>query len=159
MSRDEREREVVFRTFLIGCSEELPENKHIDIDLLRRLTGFSSGKILRLLGSMSSLGLFASLRDEHDGGHLGTSQMVVLEWHHLSKNAGGNATGIADATVLSAVGGLCEEHAIEHLRRLDFSRLSSTCPSGVATQKPPRSPRTRARKFIENALDVKNLDV
>ena len=125
MSDDERT--IVFWIFLQGCPAELPENIHINIDLLRRCTGFAPNKIKRLCAKISSLGFLSSLRDdeETDPARIGRSEMLVLEWHDLSVDNPDNATAVATAIVTEATSGYCHEHGFEALSRLDFSQLAS----------------------------------
>ena len=56
MSKDEKE--IIFQTFINGCPAELPDNIHVNVDLLfRRITDFAPTKIHRLMSGLSSLGL------------------------------------------------------------------------------------------------------
>ena len=121
------ERKVIYWIFLDGCPAELPENKHINIDLLRRCTGFTPSKIKRLLGKLQSLGFYTSLRDddETDSRHIVKAQMIVLEWHDLNAAHPGNATDVANAMIVGATDGYCAEHGLEALDRLDFSQLAT----------------------------------
>jgi hypothetical protein len=125
MSPDERKVIVVF--FIAGCPDELPENIHIELDLLRRHTGFPISKLKRLLGGLQSLGFYCLIRDgEEDDGLLGSPlQVAVLEWHHTGTEYGGNATVVANEMILGVAEDFCEDHANETLERLDFSNLAS----------------------------------
>jgi len=121
------ERRLVCTIFYHGCPAELPVNIHINLDLLRRYTGFPRSKITRLLGKTRSLGFFCSVRtgkDAHDR-YLGSSEDVALEWHCLWEKIGGNLTKMAAGMMKIATKGYCEECGILALERLDFSRLSS----------------------------------
>ena len=121
------ERFVVFQLLRNGCPAELPDNIHINIDLLRRYTDFTVQKLKRILGNLSSLGFLTSLRDddETDAARIGKSKMLVLEWHDMSLDDGGNATEVACEMIIGATSGYCEEHGIQALERLDFSQLAS----------------------------------
>jgi hypothetical protein len=130
------ERDLLFRFFLNACPAELPENVHINIDLLRRTSGFTPSKIKRLLAGLQSLGFFTKLReDDETEGHLGRYEMVVLEWHDMSITGRGNATDVANAMIVGAASGYCEQHALEALTRLDFSQLAAV--TSVADDHPP----------------------
>lgn len=119
------ERHLIFHFFLKACPAELPENVHINIDLLRRLSGVTPSKIKRLLGGLQSLGFFTMLGEgQETEGHLGRHEMLALEWHDMSVDGVGNATDVADAMIHGATSGYCELHAIEALKRLDFSQLA-----------------------------------
>ena len=122
------ERTLVIATFLHSCSAEIPDNVHATVDLLRRVTGFSEGKIARVAGGLRSLGVYAQLREEHEhDGYLGQSKTLVLEWHDMSadNNIGGNATGTAFNMLAVASDSYCADHATQPLMRLDFSALAS----------------------------------
>lgn len=119
------EREVVYMIFLHGCVAELPDNVHINIDLLRRLTRFTPTKLKRIMGGLQSLGLFSSIRDDGDEDFLGKCEILVLEWHVMKTIIGGNVTDVAFEMIRGATNGLCEEHGLEALRALDFSQLAS----------------------------------
>jgi hypothetical protein len=126
---NKEERKSIFHIFMNGCPEELPENVHIELDLLRRITRFAPSKILRLLGSIESLGFRSFLREESEEecdsdvsiGH-GQGKLVVLEWHDVSidEDVFGCATEVANAIIKGAIEGYCEEHGMEHLNKLDF---------------------------------------
>jgi hypothetical protein len=120
------ERSVIFQFFLHGCWGELPENMHINVDLLRRSTDFAPRKLKRILSNLQSLGFFTSLRDDDETeGYLGHAQMFVLEWHHMTLDTGGNATNVASEMIFGATKNYCEEHGLQALERLDFSQLAS----------------------------------
>jgi hypothetical protein len=121
----EEERSLVFDFFLHACPAELPDNVHINIDLLRRVAGFVPSKIKRLLAGLSSLGFTISLReDDETEDRIGRLEKLVLEWHDMSLEGYGDATNVANAMIIRATAGYCEEHAIEALNRLDFSQLA-----------------------------------
>lgn len=129
MSPDERF--VVAKIFEHSCPAELPDIVHINLDLLRRYTGFPPSKIKRILGSIRSLGFYSSIRDDYEDGdgYLGKSLTVVLEWHYLGVDLepedSSNATFVAHEMIAGVIEHYCDEHADETLQRLDFSRLSS----------------------------------
>ena len=125
------ERELVGLFFWFACPAELPENVHINIDLLRRLCGSTPAKIKRALGGLRSLGIFCSLRDEGEDGphaHLGTSELLVLEWNDMTAQ-GGNVTDVASAVIVGAMSGYCQEHGIDAIKRLDFAQLATATTS------------------------------
>jgi len=123
----DEERYVIFQFILHGCPAELPENIHINIDLLRRYTGFTVQKLKRILGNLQSLGFFTSFREDDDAcdQHIGKSQMFVLEWNDMSVETGDNATDIACEMIIGAMTDYCEECGLQALQRLDFSQLAS----------------------------------
>lgn len=126
------ERKLVFRIFMNGCPAELPENTHINLDLLHRITKFTPSKILRLLGSIQSLGFSSFVREEYEKYHPEgriehrEGKLVFLEWHDMSVDDDifGNATHMANEIILGATEDYCEE-CIERLHNLNFSQLST----------------------------------
>lgn len=120
------ERRLLFHFVRNACPAELPENVHINLDLLRRITGFTPGKIKRLLGGLRSLGFSASVRedDETDPAELGSTEMLVLTWDDLSLSGFEHGTALANAMIEGATENYCEEHGLEALGRLDFSQLA-----------------------------------
>lgn len=121
MSEDEKN--LVFHFFNNACPAELPENMHVNIDLLRRITGFTPSRILRLFSGMKSLGFESYLRDDNETeGRVGNEkEMLVVTWNDYTIE---DSTEIAFATLHNAQNGYCEKHALETLQRLDFSQLS-----------------------------------
>lgn len=122
------ERQVVYCTFIEGCSEELPINVHVSIDLLRRITSFTPAKILRLVSGLRSLGFWASTRDQPQSPeHLGADTLLVLEWHDMSTDSIDvrHGTAVACEMIRGAVRGYCEEHGNAALEKLDFGQLAS----------------------------------
>jgi hypothetical protein len=152
MSADERL--VVSTAFLHGCPTDLPENVHINIDLLRRITRFPPAKIKRLLSGVKSLGLSCSLRDDPDEeeGALGRSTLLVTTFSALrtSVEPGDDDTNIAVEMVQAAVEDLCESCGPKALLNADFSQLASVTAEterhrrvkkSVSKAKPRRSVR------------------
>jgi hypothetical protein len=146
MSTDERR--VLFHLILEGCPAELPENLHVNIDLLRRTSGFPPSKIRRLLTGISSLGFSSRMRaDDETPDRLGKEEMLVLEWHDMSFPGGGNKTDVMRAMVHGAMDNYCEEHGMEALERLDFSQLSTS--TAVEDIHPVEQPSTAANKRLQ----------
>ncbi len=124
------ERNVIFTVFLHGCDGELPDNIHMNIDLLRRYTGLTPIKLKQVLGGLQSLGFFCSLReDDENPEYLGSYEMVVLEWHNLRSKSSGNATKVAYTMVTGCSVDTCMRCWIEAINRLDFSQLASATAS------------------------------
>jgi hypothetical protein len=124
------ERDIVFAFFLNSCPAELPDNVHISLDLLRRVTNKPVGQIRRFLGNLRSLGFYVSYRQEvHDTNV--EEEVIVLEWCDMTTDdsVGGNATGTVDAMLRTAISEYCETHGRELLARLDFSQLASATTS------------------------------
>jgi hypothetical protein len=137
----ETERSLVFDLFEHCCPTELPDNVHINIDLLRRVSGLSPARIKRIFDRLGSLGFYASLRDGSHGLSGEPESMLVIEWHVTNVSRGGNATVVASAMLDAAVAGYCEICGREALRKLDFSQLSSA--TATTDAHPRRSRATR----------------
>lgn len=141
MSEDERS--LLYYFFRDACPAELPKNVHINIDLLRRVSGFPYNKIRRLLGGLSSLGFSTTtMAHEHPPGELGRSEMLVLEWNDFSFSGPESTTDIASAMIRGSGIGYCEEHGRMAWERLDFSQLAS---STAVIDKHPKAPRKHKR--------------
>lgn len=124
------EREVVIQAFVHGCSAELPDNIHIYIDLMRRVTGFPVAKLKRVLGGLNSLGFTCTIREEHEDAsaqakQLGQAPLFQIEWTDLSGNLDYPEMLVATEIVLGAMDGYCEECGLDAIRRLDFSQLAT----------------------------------
>ena len=130
------ERNVVFSMIRFGCPADLPQNVHIDVDFLRRLSGKPVARLKRLLGEIRSLGFKCSIRESTEeeecvhGTVLGDSYLFELNWVDLS-DVGGEypALLVASEMVAGATENYCEEHGVDFLERLDFSQLSSATAS------------------------------
>jgi hypothetical protein len=145
------ERRLVFHLVQQACPAELPENIHVNIDLLRRVSGFPPSKIRRLLSRISSLGFTTRMRiDDETLDRLGKEEMLVLEWQDFSLD-GGNNTEVVRAMILGAADNYCEEHGMEALERLDFSQLaSSTSVKDVHRTTRAPSQKTAANKRLQH---------
>ena len=121
------ERSVVFQFVLNACLEELNDNIHINIDLLRRYNGSTPQELRRILGGLQSLGFETDVRDDEETrpDNIGRSEMLVLRWHDMRYDGMGNSTDVMCATVRGATEGYCQVHAIAALDRLDFSQLGT----------------------------------
>lgn len=124
------ERNAVLCLFRFGCDVDLPENVHINADLLRRHTGKSVATLERLLGDVQSLGFTCSVRKATDRDHcvtgtiLGESYMFDLTWVDLRGIQEYPEMMVAHAMVEGATENYCEDHGGEFLDRLDFSQLA-----------------------------------
>ena len=74
------ERESIIQVFQQTCPADLPKNVHMNIDLLCRLTGFSTNKLARLFASLRSLGFYTRFRRQRqDKHHIGEDRIIVVE--------------------------------------------------------------------------------
>lgn len=123
MSSDEIK--IIFHIFVHGCSHELPENVHIDIDLLCRYCEMSPQKIRRVLSKLIPLG-FKYFERKHPSTKLKhTYQVFSVEWHNRDEVFHGNATLVASLMIDGITQGRCEKCAWTAFNNLDFSSLSS----------------------------------
>ncbi len=137
------ERDTVLSIMLLGCPAELPENLHIHIDLLRRVTGRPPVRLKRILGGLNSLGFNCSLRQQQDHEtdvHRlpGNSQEFVLKWTDLSDESDYPSLLVAREMVHGATEDYCEEHGREFLERLDFSQLAKVTASKEVHKTPAK---------------------
>jgi hypothetical protein len=120
------ERSLLFDLIINGCPGEMPNNMHINIDLLRRVSGLSPSKIKRLLFGIQSLGFHVFLReDDETEGRIGQMEMLVVEWYDMSENGLGNATDVAVAMIDGVMAICCEKCGKKALEELDFSHLAT----------------------------------
>ncbi|WP_407691048.1 TIR domain-containing protein [Rubrobacter marinus] len=129
------EREVIGLAFVHGCPEELPDNMHIYVDLLRRVTGLPPAKLKRVLGGLNSLGFTCTIREDHEdaferSAQLGQAPLFQIEWVDLVGNEFEYPEMlVATETIFGAVDGCCEACGVGAIRRLDFSHLASATVS------------------------------
>ncbi len=131
------ERDAVLALFRLGCPADLPDNVHINADLLRRATGKSIPKLKRLLGGLRSLGFHCSVREATEadidarleGELVGESYFFELDWIDFSDLSAYPSLLVAHEMVDLATENYCEEHGAEFLARLDFSQLASATHS------------------------------
>ena len=122
---------VVLKAIWFGCPVDLPDNVHINVDLLRRITGKPPARLKRVLGGLQSLGFTCRVREDrgtHDHGvpELGKSEMLELNWIDLhDDDSDYPALMVAREMVIGATDGYCEEHGWPFLERLDFSQLAT----------------------------------
>jgi len=129
------ERHVVTAIFQNGCPTELPDNVHISVDYLRRVTEFAPSRAMRVLASVRSLGIESRIRKARR--KVGEGDVVILEWHDYRvsrENPDTNATLIANEVIDAAVDGYCDRCGGERLARLDFSQLARVT-SGIERHK------------------------
>lgn len=120
------ERRAVFAILLFGCPSELPENVHINLDLLRRITGISAKKLKHIVGGLSSLGFSSRLRKDCDNcASLVRQEFLELSWMSRSLEHGGDATELASTIASLATQDVCPDCSMKVLETLDFGQLSS----------------------------------
>jgi hypothetical protein len=148
MSADERK--VISMMLLRGCPTELPKNIHINLDLLRRETGFPINKIERILGGLRSLGFNSAVRDEsnEEDPQLGERVLAIVSFDSLTVGveSGDDDTEIAVEMSQGAVEDFCETCGPKALMNADFSQLArATTTKEIHSQALPRRSTRRAR--------------
>ncbi len=130
------ERQAVIGLIRFGCPADLPENIHINVDLLRRYTGIPIARLRRLLGDVRSLGFICSVMQdtEHEesipGETLGDTHLFYLKWYDLSSLDGEYPEMLEGREMIhGATEDYCEGCGAEFLERLDFSQLASATAS------------------------------
>lgn len=126
---DQDERRFVFYVFEHGCPAELPENIHINLNYLRRLSGWSRQKIRKIIRGINCLAFSAEIVEED--GHTWTGRprsakthLVRMEVHCAAVDIeAGNITEFVDVIVSSVTEGYCSECGPNIFCRLDFSGL------------------------------------
>jgi hypothetical protein len=124
---NDEERGVIFDFFTNACPAELPENVHISVDYLRRITGIPVAKLKKLLFGIRSLGFYVTIRqnDDPEDGH-SNQPVFALEWHNMSLVESGNFTGLANDIVDCTTDEYCQVHGREMFARLDFGQLATS---------------------------------
>jgi len=124
------ERKAVFSAFVYCCPGELPDNIHININFLSRVSGISPTHLLRIFSDISCLRFESHLREDTENEEcLGKNEMLVISWFDFSFGEDGNATEVVNEMVDIVQKSYCEDHLIEALCILDFSSLSNVTAS------------------------------
>lgn len=124
------ERNAIVYLFMEGCTAAMPENIHINLNLLARLTGSTEAKLVRLFAGLRSLGFYSRVSNRgKDKRHIGQDRILSVEWHDMRIDSElspeRNATAVAWHMMNIKDFAHCEECAAAGLRRLDFSHLST----------------------------------
>ena len=129
MTRDERR--AVISLIRFACPADLPDNLHINADLLQRYTGQSIPSLKRLLGGVRSLGIICAIREESEchtdlpGLVLGKSDLFFLEWVDLSDSGNYPELLVVREMIEGAIEDVCDNCGAGYLERLDFSQLAT----------------------------------
>jgi hypothetical protein len=136
---DETERMVVFAILLHGCPAELPQNIHINIDFLRRVTGIAPVALKRIVGRLDSLGFSSRIRRDRDHSpRLVKQEFIELEFDSLSTENGGPTTETAAAMAQIATEDYCSDCGVKALMNLDFGQLATATHEHDPHKKRPR---------------------
>lgn len=120
------ERRLLYVLFTEGCPAELPENIHINVDVLKRVSGFSLSKVTHLFQAMRSLGIEGEIVKRKDDGwskHFKGQTIDLAVVSFYSRASGENITAILSMILDVFTDRLCPQCAEEAFCRLDFSCL------------------------------------
>lgn len=125
---DQDERRFVFYLFAHGCHAELPENIHINLNYLRRLSGWSRQKIRKIIEGIECLAFSAEIVEQDTCTWAGRprstkSYLVEMEVRCTLDIEAPNITELLDVIVSSVTEGYCPDCAPNVFCRLDFSAL------------------------------------
>jgi hypothetical protein len=131
------ERRLLFHIFLEGCASALPDNVHVSLDLLRRITKMPPAEIMRTLQGLGSLGVRVAPRRRDD--HEGEDDMIEVRWENFVAYdddeeydiATEMSTEVARAMMLNLTEDYCMECAYQALADLDFSALARTAATST----------------------------
>jgi TIR domain-containing protein len=141
----QQERSLVFAILCHTCPAGPPENAHINLDLLRRITGIPPSEALNILKGLRSLHFRSQVREEPDHESDDSDDVLYLTWFDygayddsdFNEDAAlyndGNATEIACAMVAITSHLYCDDHVMMDLQSMDFSALSSRTARGHGT--------------------------
>ena len=111
----------------------LPENLHIDADLLRRLTGLTQPEVEHTMFGMSSVGYHVySKRKRGQNSKSDSQSMIYLEWSAMNPELSSalhdlqtSGTGLISTIVNIMSTNYCETHVVDALVKMNFSSLST----------------------------------
>jgi len=123
-----RERNIIYHMLAYGCQAELPDNVHIEVDLLCRISGLSRRTIERLVDGVVAMGFEFWLKDVTCFYRKITTRKVksiYIKFNNKRNDALSNATRVAASMVKCLTASHCEVCSREAFVRLDFSCLAS----------------------------------
>ncbi|MDQ2709185.1 MAG: TIR domain-containing protein [Actinomycetota bacterium] len=133
------ERKLVAHLFAQGCRTQLPDNIHIDLDIVRRDLHLAPTEIVERVRALASLGFEHEVRPDADHDD---DDVLVVRWSDMIRHDEGSfaedfsferATEVAVAMLDVGSGDYgCRQCAEQCVESLDFSLLSSAT-SGPAT--------------------------
>ncbi len=125
------ERRLVATVFMEGCKEELPDNVHVSLDLIRRDLGITPAETLAMLRGMRSIGINVNVRDSEVGDP--GDEMIVIEWsdnlvhdaHSVEEEWSFERSTEIACRMIELSNNYCADCARSRIDVLDFSPLSS----------------------------------
>ena len=128
----EDERWLLGTIFAVGCETEMPENVHVELDILRRDLGMPIAEVESSLRGMTSLGVSMEVRESGENHDDAT---IAVSWSdHTAYPAGSleeefsfeRSTEIAAAMLEVGLDHYCLQCATDPIKAMDFSGLAGT---------------------------------
>lgn len=125
----EQERLILGTAFAIGCRSEMPENVHVEIDLLRRDVELPAAEVVSVLHGMQALGIGAKERE--DSSH--EDPIIEITWQDhtayeedslVEEFSFDRSTEIAMSMLEVGLDHFCAQCARDRFLALDFSELA-----------------------------------
>lgn len=125
------EKQLVAYVFLHGCPTDLPSNIHINIDLLRRISGLPVSKCIRELKQLGSLG-FRTRLSRHKNPHGDLIIELTFDVRRIAYSGPDDATGTVNEMLECLTDEYCQDCALRAILDGDFSVLAT------ATKRPEK---------------------
>lgn len=129
----EEERWLLGTIFAVGCPSEMPQNMHVELDIIRRDLAMPIAEIQTKLRGMSALGVEMEIRESGDEGASHEDATIAVSWsdhtihpeHSLAQEfAFERSTEIAAAMLEVGMDHYCLECARDRIVAMDFSCLA-----------------------------------
>lgn len=124
----EEERILIYRIFSNSCPAGLPENAHLNIELLSRISSHSVKYIVSMLSRLDCLGIKTSLdiENNHDNDLCSSRKVVTVKYiPYLEKTRSENGTYVVHGIIDVILNNLCPNCRIKSFQLIDLSILSS----------------------------------
>ena len=125
----DKERKVLSIACINACPAGLPENVHLNLEYLSRLTSLSRDELLAIFSRINCLSIQSRLyeNDDHpdEDAITKSNEIIEFKFEPLLVDYEGNATNIMVALFECIFNYLCQECAARAIDRLDLSVLGS----------------------------------
>jgi hypothetical protein len=147
-----RERQILIEAGLNACHAKMPDNLHLAVAYLERLTKASRQEILATFARLECLGISARVSEDYDhdndaGGKLGRVDTLEFEFFSGLETPEGFDNRVMAAIFDTMLQRNCRDCIRDATKALDWSILSSTTDMGHRKQlgagKPTAAKRTR----------------
>lgn len=129
----EEERWLLGTIFAVGCPSEMPQNMHVELDIIRRDLAMPIAEVQSKLRGMSALGVEMEIRESGDEGASHEDATIAISWsdHTIHPDdslaqefAFERSTEIAAAMLEVGMDHYCLECARDRIVAMDFSGLA-----------------------------------